>query len=95
MENANKKVANKYICKKCDYTTSKKSSWNKHIQTKKHLGQLLDKKCYEKVAQEKQDLSVCEDCGKSYKHYTSLIRHRKNCKKTKNNEKNQINQEQI
>ena len=82
MENANKKVANTYICNKCDYTTCKKSSWNKHIQTKKHLGQLSDKKCYEKVAPEK-NLSICESCGKSYKHYTSLIRHRKKCKKSK------------
>ena len=26
----------KYICKHCDYNTSKKSSWKKHIETKKH-----------------------------------------------------------
>lgn len=83
MNHANKKVALKFECIKCNYTTSKKSSWNKHVQTKKHLGQLFDKKCYTKVASDKTNLNVCDNCGKVYKHYTSLFRHKKNCMKTK------------
>lgn len=83
MNHANKKVANNFECIKCNYNTCKKSSWNKHIQTKKHLGQLFDKKCYEKVAQTNNDLNVCDACGKSYKHYTSLYRHKKKCNQLK------------
>ena len=30
------KVAVKYLCKPCDYSTSKKSSFHKHITTRKH-----------------------------------------------------------
>ena len=30
------KVAKKYNCSKCDYSTSRKSSWNKHLATQKH-----------------------------------------------------------
>ena len=80
MENANKKVAHKYVCKKCDYITSKKSSWNKHIETQKHKKQLFREKCYKKVAQ----IFICEKCNKSYTHSTSLSRHKKNGCKGKN-----------
>ena len=27
---------NKFYCKKCNYTTNKKSHWDKHLNTKKH-----------------------------------------------------------
>ena len=30
------KVEKKYCCKKCDYFTSKKTDYDKHLQTKKH-----------------------------------------------------------
>ena len=32
-----KKVAKKFLCQKCNYTTSRKSCWDKHILTAKHL----------------------------------------------------------
>ena len=31
-----KKITDRFYCDKCDYTTSKKSSWLKHLETKKH-----------------------------------------------------------
>ena len=31
-----KKVAPTFYCEKCDYATSRKSSWKKHLETRKH-----------------------------------------------------------
>ena len=31
-----KKVANKYNCERCSYSTCKLSDWKKHLKTKKH-----------------------------------------------------------
>ena len=79
MEHANKKVAPKYECKKCPYVTCKKSSWQKHIDTKKHKKQLL---LSENVALN----NVCKHCNKSFSHTSSAIRHEKQCiEKSKNN----------
>ncbi len=68
----NKKVAqSKYRCGDCNYNTNKKSSWTKHLKTKKHL------KNINKVAPNKQ-LFVCEVCNKKYKSYVGLWKHKKN-----------------
>jgi len=71
------KVANEYICKKCDYYTNRKSSYIKHLNTNKHQMITNDKKMItSKVANEL--LHVCV-CGKSYKFYSGLSRHKNNC----------------
>ena len=33
------KVSQKYFCESCDYNTSKKSSFDKHLSTSKHLNE--------------------------------------------------------
>jgi len=38
------KVAQNFICEKCDYTTSKLSSYKKHLTTAKHLGKQKETK---------------------------------------------------
>jgi len=75
------KVAQKYICHICDYTTSKKSSYEKHLTTDKHKNHENDSKMVEndsekllKVAQ----LFECE-CGKVYKYDSGYYRHKKKC----------------
>ena len=64
---------NKYVCKICDYTTSKTSSYKKHILTVKH--QLLSQG-YSNVSNH-----IC-DCGKQFKHRQGLYRHKKTCNTT-------------
>ena len=61
-----KKVATIFSCKFCDYTTIRKSSYNKHIVTMKHMKQLEDTKF------------KCP-CGESFNSRTTLWRHKKNC----------------
>jgi hypothetical protein len=63
----NKKI---YECKSCNYFTSRKSQMDRHLETKKHnfrkYNQILPKKFH------------CE-CGKIYKHRSSLFNHKKKC----------------
>ena len=61
-----------FYCEKCDYTCSRKSDYNKHIATAKHInsyGQLPT--TLKKYA--------CS-CGKEYKHRQGLYLHKKTCK---------------
>jgi len=93
-----KKVAdlsqNYYYCNKCEYKCSKKNDFDKHLLTIKHNAQ----KCSQKVA------TFNCDCGKTYQHKQSLIRHKDKCtfieKKeeetgliVKNDEKSENNEE--
>ena len=69
------KVAQNFICEKCDYTTSKLSSYKKHLTTAKHLGKQKETKKLLKVA----DTHICEYCRKSYHNRSSLWKHKQKC----------------
>jgi Zinc-finger of C2H2 type len=87
------KVAQKMYCKICDYTTSRKSSFDKHIASVKHKNMengskmvVNDSEKLQKVA--KQFVCVC---GKIYKYDSGYYRHKKSCFETdiiKNDENN-------
>ena len=85
MDNKSCKVAkscdlsHKFICKYCDYYTSRKSSWAKHIKTKKHIKKSLSK-CYPPKMDNKKVAKryFCE-CGKSYQFMSGLSKHKKKC----------------
>ena len=76
-----KKVATKFLCSDCDYSTFRKSSFDKHLATDKHKMLTNANKSCKKVASETV-LHECSDCGKFFKHKPSLCRHRKTCKGT-------------
>ncbi len=75
------KVASKFYCKLCDYTTSRKSSYFKHLLTLKHTETTNTTEKLQKVAN-----YVC-DCGKKYQHHSSLWKHKKNCTTSDETEK--------
>jgi len=85
MDNKSCKVAkscelsHKFICKYCDYYTSRKSSWAKHIKTKKHIKKSLSN-CYPPKMDNKKVAKryFCE-CGKSYQFMSGLSKHKKKC----------------
>ena len=78
----NNKQINKtknFYCAKCDYTTSKKSDYLKHMKTKKHLR----KTHIARNANKKKSQFVeyqCNYCKKLYSHRSTLSRHQKTCK---------------
>jgi hypothetical protein len=66
----NIKITHNYNCSNCDLSFCKQRDYNKHILTKKHLKNKDGKK--------NDDCISCE-CGKKYKHYSGLWRHKKIC----------------
>jgi hypothetical protein len=71
-----KKVAHSFLCKKCDYTTSKKSSFDKHLLTAKHIF-VTDGNT--EVAFEHSHLYSCDKCNKFFKSRHGAWYHKKKC----------------
>jgi hypothetical protein len=68
-----------FYCKKCDYKTSRKSSYDKHCESIKHkkvgletFGNNLDAKSCVKTL-------TCENCEKTFKNRSGLWKHNKKC----------------
>jgi len=80
---------NKYVCEDCEYYTSNKKDFNKHLSTTKHNNVY---KCLQK-SQINPKISqleyTCDLCNKIYKYRQSLCVHRKKCKLTNINENNE------
>jgi len=75
------KTCPRFYCEKCDYGTSKKSSFDEHLFTLKHKKSMIVNDCQSKPAQnlpENQKYN-CQ-CGKIYKDNSGLWRHKKVCK---------------
>jgi len=70
-----------YVCKLCDYKSSKISNLQRHFLTLKHKMITNDNKNEQKGAEKKYD---CEWCKKSYKYISGLCRHKKICSKVTN-----------
>ena len=60
-----------FVCIKCDFKCSKKGDYNRHLQTKKHLGNMETKR--------KQKNSLICKCGKKYKTRSGIYKHKKKC----------------
>ena len=70
-----KKTHFTYCCEKCDFITSNKNDYTRHLSTGKH--QMLTNA--DKKTQKNSKPFQC-DCGKQYKHRQSLFVHKKKCK---------------
>ena len=70
-----------YCCKECDYFTSKKTDYNRHILTDKHKRNILSTSV-NKYSTIENDFT-CDICNKKYKERTGLWKH-KNKGKCKN-----------
>jgi hypothetical protein len=66
-----------FTCNYCDYITSNKKDFNRHLKTQKHL------KKVDNSSTEKSPTNIlkhiCENCNKIYKEKTGLWRHKKTC----------------
>ncbi len=67
-----------YYCEKCDFLTSNKKDYNRHLKTKKHLGIKKNPKNIDGVDFE------CVFCDRHYMSKSALKKHQKKCKKLLN-----------
>jgi hypothetical protein len=82
----------KFICELCHYNTSNKKDYNKHLLTAKHTRLktanelLIISPNYQVEKEDKSSHDVqcyfCE-CGKKYRHMSSLCKHKKKCYESK------------
>jgi hypothetical protein len=78
-DNLISKSSAKFACEKCDYTTSRKSQFDRHVLTLKHKN---TDKILTNTDTEGSESSVVYfecNCGKKYKHRQSLFSHKKKC----------------
>ena len=68
------KIPKNFFCEVCDYSTSNKKDYDKHLLTSKHQNAM---QCY-KNPQNPQNPQCL--CGKTFSHHSSLYRHQTKCK---------------
>jgi hypothetical protein len=71
------KSTENFICKLCDYKTSRRSQYNRHLLTQKHKNNENDTKDTKKVP--KSSTGYLCVCGKKYQQKQNLYRHKKTC----------------
>ena len=90
------KSSKKYECVCCDYVTSRKSQFDRHLSTEKHKKQENDSKMVvngsEKVP--KSSNFTCE-CGKVYKFDSGYYRHKKTCNSLNTNNSDMNNKDLV
>ena len=77
---ANKKFqksSEHFSCELCDYNTSRKSQYTRHLLTPKHQ---MANNGYILANKKVPSISACI-CGKEYKYQSSLCKHKKTCEK--------------
>jgi len=72
------KNAEKYSCIDCDYTSSNKFDYTRHLSTRKHLNR-TNENVLEPELRKKTQLYKCDNCEKIYKAKSGLWNHKKKC----------------
>jgi hypothetical protein len=88
------KLSSNYFCEYCDYSTSKKSNFNNHNLSLKHINATKRDKNQQNIAEIKlidSDCIICS-CGKQYQCRQSLWRHKKICTSI---EKKELNKDEL
>ena len=86
-----KKIPLHFCCMHCDYSTSSVKDYDKHLTTSKHKRLIKTNENCKKILNNK-GTHIC-DCGKNYKHMSSLCKHKKSCQVIFNPTQSQINKE--
>ena len=78
-----------FCCELCDYSTSRKSQYDRHLSTDKHKIRENGSKMVENDSELSQKVSHFEClCGNKYKYESGYYRHKKKCNKHINQENN-------
>ena len=87
------KSSKKYCCENCDYYTFRKSQYDRHLSTDKHLNQKKSTIINQKVPKSSEAFECI--CGKKYKDKSGLWRHKKKCFQKEEKEKEKEEQNKI
>ena len=82
------KIPKKFVCEKCNYKSSNKKDYGKHLLTTKHNMERLEQVKIPKIPKQ----YTCS-CGKTYKVASGLWKHKKKCPQINNTVVVQENQE--
>jgi hypothetical protein len=73
-----------YYCVCCDYKTSRKSSYDKHVLSLKHIknkhGPKMELECCKKLQKSCNNNYICKNCNKEYLNKSGLWKHKLKCK---------------
>ena len=72
------KSSDNFVCESCDYVTSRKSQYDRHLSTPKHKNTTNTTINTTNLVPKSSENFICE-CGKEYKHHSSLWNHKKKC----------------
>ena len=106
MQKTRKKLAknsHEFYCSDCDYYTSRKNDFEKHLDTIRHTRlsgsnavQHLDPPKLAKVPRKKKcKIYICEDCDKEYGTRGGLRKHKKKCKNDKSSLKKETKPDKV
>jgi hypothetical protein len=68
-----------YFCKNCDFVTSKKFDYERHITTQKHNRNILVTESIIQATEKNEKHLCCDTCQRIYHNRTGLWRHKKKC----------------
>ena len=72
------KSSKKFECKTCDFVCSRKSQYNRHLSTRKHIENDKRVTSDHDLVPKSSNTFECE-CGNTYKYRQGLYKHRKTC----------------
>jgi hypothetical protein len=84
IEQNEQKNKNIFCCKKCNYNTSRKLNYDRHILSRKHQKQPAEAKMEPNIEQNEQNEQKNNFeciCGNTYKYSRGLSKHKKTCPK--------------
>ena len=76
-KNTQKYAGYKYLCDLCDFKSNKNNDYDRHLLTPKHKRLTKTNFLHKNYAESSIEF-ICE-CGKQYKHQSSLCKHKKKC----------------
>ena len=84
------KSSENFYCELCDYSTCRKSQYDRHLSTDKHKNRENDSKMVGNDSDLVAKSSKCYECecGNKYKYDSGYYRHKKKCNKYLNQENN-------
>lgn len=79
------KVRKIYNCKTCNFISSNKKDYNRHVLTIKHSRRMMEEKGFSVIHNSDKNVIqkpyfCCEFCWKKYKYQSGLCKHQKKCK---------------